>query len=106
MGGSVPMACDTFPTLASTLAGAMAPALVLPPPATDVAFFVVFGLFVVAMVVLVALIIVRAVRHDVIGRRAWRARQEAAWQAREEGDPLPPPQPRLRARQRPPRSQP
>jgi len=44
------------------------PPLVLPPPATDVAFFVVFGLFVVAMVVLVALIIVRAVRHDVIGR--------------------------------------
>jgi hypothetical protein len=95
----------------------MAPALVLSPPATDAAFFVVFGLFVVAMVVLVVIIIVRAVRHDVVGRRAWRARQEAAMGVREQGDlfPPPPPQPQaqpqsqsrpqLRSRQRPPRSQ-
>jgi hypothetical protein len=94
----------------------MAPALVLSPPATDAAFFVVFGLFVVAMVVLVVIIIVRAVRHDVVGRRAWRARQEAAMGVREQGDLFPPPQPQPqpppqrrpqpRARQRPPRSQP
>ena len=51
----------------------MASALV---PATNTAFVVVFGVFVVAMVVLIALIIVWAVRHDVAGRRAWRARHE------------------------------
>ena len=95
----------------------MAPALVLSPPATDVAFFVVFGLFVVAMLVLVVIIIVWAVRHDLTGRRAWRARQEAAMGVPEQGDLFPPPQPqqqqqqppqsqpRPRARQRPPRSE-
>ncbi|HEY1650552.1 MAG TPA: hypothetical protein VGG09_01600 [Acidimicrobiales bacterium] len=81
----------------------MAPALVLPAPATDVAFFVVFGLFVVAMVVLVVIIIVWAVRHDITGRRAWRARQEAAMGVGEQGDQFPPPQPPSRTRQRPPR---
>ena len=56
----------------------MAPALVLPAPATNAAFFVVFGIFVVAMVVLIVIIIMWAVRHDIAGRRAWRERQEAA----------------------------
>ena len=60
----------------------MAPALDLVAPATNTAFAVVFGVFVVAMVVLIVLIIVWAVRHDVAGRRAWRARREGAWQAR------------------------
>ncbi len=64
----------------------MARALDLLAPANTTAFFVVFGAFVVAMIVLVAIIIVWAVRHDVAGRRAWRARQEAAWRAREERD--------------------
>jgi hypothetical protein len=64
----------------------MAPALDLLAPATNTAFFVVFGVFVVAMVVLLVIIITWAVRHDVAGRRAWRARREAAWQAREDQD--------------------
>ena len=64
----------------------MAPALALPSPATNVAFFVVFGVFVVAMIVLIVIIIMWAVRHDIAGRRAWRASQEAAIEA---GEPLP-----------------
>ncbi len=64
----------------------MAPALALPAPATSAAFFVVFGLFVVAMVVLLVIIITWAVRHDIAGRRAWRARQGGAWQADEDQD--------------------
>ena len=68
----------------------MAPALDLLAPANTTAFFVVFGAFVVAMIVLVVIIIVWAVRHDVAGRRAWRARQEAAAQA---GHELPPVRP-------------
>lgn len=59
----------------------MAPALDLLAPATNTAFAVVFGVFVAAMVVLIVIIIVWAVRHDVAGRRAWRARQEGAWHA-------------------------
>jgi len=66
----------------------MAPALDLLAPATSTAFFVVFGVFVVAMVVLIVIIVVWAVRHDIAGRRAWRARREGAWpaQAREDQD--------------------
>jgi hypothetical protein len=56
----------------------MAPALVPPAPATDAAFFVIFGLFVVALVTLAVVVIVWAVRHDLAGREAWRRRQEAA----------------------------
>jgi hypothetical protein len=64
----------------------MARALDLLAPATNTAFFVVFGAFVVAMVVLVVIIVVWAVRHDIAGRRAWNKRREAAWQARDERD--------------------
>lgn len=56
----------------------MAPALELLAPVTNTAFAVVFGVFVVAIVVLIVIIIVWAVRHDVAGRRAWRARQTGA----------------------------
>ena len=63
----------------------MAPALDLLAPATNTAFAVVFGVFVVAIVVLIVIIIVWAVRHDVAGRRAWRARREAAWHAQAQG---------------------
>jgi hypothetical protein len=60
----------------------MAPALVLlaPAAASNVAFFVIFGVFVAAMLVLIGIIIVWAVRHDMAGRRAWteRRRQAAA----------------------------
>jgi hypothetical protein len=64
----------------------MAPALALPAPATSTAFVVVFGVFVVAMLVLIVLIITWAVRHDIAGRRAWNKRREAAWQARDKRD--------------------
>jgi hypothetical protein len=45
--------------------------------AGNTAFYAIFGVFVAAMLVLVAIIVVWAVRHDVAGRRAWRERQEA-----------------------------
>jgi hypothetical protein len=77
----------------------MATALVLPAPATDTAFYVVFGLFVAAMLVLIVIVMVWAIRHDVAGRKVWRSRQEAAWRARNEQDPLPP-------RRQPPRPTP
>jgi hypothetical protein len=67
----------------------MAPALDLldlMAPATNTAFAVVFGVFVVAMVVLIVIIIVWAVRHDVAGRRDWRARREAAWHGSDDQD--------------------
>jgi hypothetical protein len=38
---------------------------------------VIFGIFVVALLALVVIVILWAVRHDVAGRRAWRARQES-----------------------------
>ena len=57
----------------------MAPAqpLVLLASAGNTAFFVIFGLFVVAMITLAVIVIMWAVRHDLAGRKAWRARQEA-----------------------------
>ncbi len=67
---------------------AVAPLLSTSSPA-DVAFYVVFGVFVVAIVVLAVIVIVWAVRHDVAGRQAWRARQEA----RLHGEPPPPESP-------------
>jgi hypothetical protein len=54
----------------------MASALVL-ASAGNTAFFVIFGVFVVAMLVLVVIVILWAVRHDMAGRKVWRARQEA-----------------------------
>jgi hypothetical protein len=54
----------------------MASALLL-ASAGNTAFFVIFGIFVVAMLVLVVITITWAVRHDVAGRKAWRTRQEA-----------------------------
>jgi hypothetical protein len=57
----------------------MATALLL-ASAGNTAFFVIFGIFVVAMLTLVVIVILWAVRHDVAGRKAWRARQEARLQ--------------------------
>jgi len=54
----------------------MAPALLL-ASAGNIAFFVIFGIFVVAFVALAVIVIMWAVRHDLAGRKAWRARQEA-----------------------------
>lgn len=55
----------------------MALALVPLAAAADAAFFVIFGIFVVAFVVLAVVVIVWAVRHDMAGREAWRQRREA-----------------------------
>ena len=52
----------------------MALALVLPSPATDAAFFVIFGIFVVAMLTLAVVVVLWAVRRDRAGRAAWVAR--------------------------------
>jgi hypothetical protein len=57
----------------------MASALVL-ASAGNTAFFVIFGIFVVAMLALVVIVVLWAVRHDMAGRRAWRARQESRMQ--------------------------
>ncbi len=51
----------------------------------NAAFFIIFGLFVVALLTLVVIVIVWAVRHDMAGRDAWRKRQEA--RARPPEDP-------------------
>ena len=62
----------------------MAPASVLlaPAAASNVAFFAIFGVFVAAMLVLIAIIIVWAVRHDMAGRRTWVERRQQAAQDR------------------------
>jgi hypothetical protein len=54
----------------------MAPALLL-ASAGNTAFFVIFGIFVLAVLALAVIVVRWAVRHDVAGRKAWRARQEA-----------------------------
>ena len=75
----------------------MALDLVSPTVATNTAFFVVFGIFVVAILVLVVLIIMWAVRHDMAGWKVWRKEQEEA--ARAAGT-LPPDGPPARIRDR------
>ena len=65
------------PARSSTLTGAMVTVL-HPLLATDTEFFVTFGIFVLAMVVLAALIVRWAVRHDRAGFTLWRQRQQAA----------------------------
>jgi hypothetical protein len=57
----------------------MASALLL-ASAGNTAFFVIFGIFVAAMLALVVIVIMWAVRHDMAGRRAWRDRQVARGQ--------------------------
>jgi len=65
----------------------MAPALVSPLLATNPAFYVIFGAFVVAMVILIALIIRWAIRHDMAGWKTWRKEQEAAQTPGPDGQP-------------------
>jgi hypothetical protein len=62
----------------------MAPVLLL-ASAGNTAFYVIFGIFVLAMVALVVIVILWAVRHDSAGRQAWRQRQQ------ERGQSSPPP---------------
>ena len=66
----------------STLADAMvffSALLSLPPrpllAANDVAFAVIFGIFVVALLTLMVIVVTWAVRRDRQGRAAWRQRQ-------------------------------
>ena len=68
----------------------MAPALLL-ASAGNTAFYVIFGLFVVAMVALVVIVIMWAVRHDLAGRQAWRERQEARARGQQPPRPSEPP---------------
>jgi hypothetical protein len=52
-------------------------AFVPPASASNAAFYTIFGVFVVAMLVLIVIILVWAIRHDIAGRAAWRQRHEA-----------------------------
>jgi hypothetical protein len=63
----------------------MAIARVFATSAGNTAFYAVFGIFVVAVIVLAVVVVVWAVRHDVAGRDAWRERQ--ASRARSPGPP-------------------
>jgi hypothetical protein len=54
------------------------PALVPLASASNAAFYTIFGIFVAAMLVLIVIILVWAIRHDIAGRAAWRERQERA----------------------------
>jgi hypothetical protein len=54
------------------------PVLVPLASASNAAFYTIFGIFVAAMLVLIVIILVWAIRHDVAGRAAWRERQERA----------------------------
>jgi hypothetical protein len=54
----------------------MALTLLTPLPATNTAFLVIFGVFVVAMLVLIVLVLTWAIRRDKAGREAWRRRQD------------------------------
>ena len=53
-------------------------ALVLLASVSNAAFYTIFGIFVAAMLVLIVIILVWAIRHDIAGRTAWRERQERA----------------------------
>jgi hypothetical protein len=60
-------------------------ALLSLPPATATAFFVIFGIFVVAMLALVVIVLTWAIRRDKAGRDAWLARQQHEPPADQEG---------------------
>jgi hypothetical protein len=70
----------------------MAHALISPLLASDdVAFAVIFSIFVVALVVLIVITLRWTFRRDKAGRVAWRERQAAA--STIEGEPPPTPNP-------------
>jgi uncharacterized membrane protein YccC len=66
----------------STLTGAMAftPAAALSSPpfvaSSSVAFGVIFGIFVAALLVLIVIVVLWALRRDRAGRALWRQRQQ------------------------------
>jgi hypothetical protein len=59
--------------------------------AADAAFIVVFGVFVVAFVVLAAITVTWAVRRDRAGRAEWERRQRLQGKGVDPGMPPPPP---------------
>ena len=66
----------------------MTPALVL-ASAGNTAFFVIFGIFVAAMLTLVVIVMVWAVRHDIAGRQGLAGPPASRFQS----PPDPPPGP-------------
>ena len=50
----------------------------LPLLASDTAFFVTFGIFVVALVALIVIVLTWAIRRDRAGRAAWLLRRQQA----------------------------
>jgi hypothetical protein len=72
------------------------PALLLSHPrpllASDVAFTVLFGIFIVALLVMIVITLTWAIRRDKQGRVAWRQRQQERTSAAE-GDVPPAPRP-------------
>ncbi len=83
--------------VSSTLADAMGPAFTLLASsvtllASNVAFAVIFGIFLVALVVLIVIVLTWAIRSDRKGRAAWRQRQLDR-SAASEADVPPPPLP-------------
>lgn len=59
----------------------------LPLVAADATFYAVFGVFVVAFVVLVVVTVRWAVRRDRVGRAEWLRRQEEAGKGQRAGGP-------------------
>jgi hypothetical protein len=54
---------------------------------SDVTFFVLFGVFVAALVVLCVIVLRWAIRRDSAGRAAWRARQLQRQQTAGDAEP-------------------
>ncbi len=83
MTGTMPEVCLVGVTppkgriASSTLKGVMA-TVFHPMLATNVGFFITFGLFVVGWLILAFLTIRWAIRHDRAGFKEWRQRQAAA----------------------------
>jgi ABC-type branched-subunit amino acid transport system permease subunit len=58
----------------------------LPLLASNTAFAVIFGIFVVALLVLIVIVLTWAIRRDRAGRAAWAVRQQQRSEAAEDGD--------------------
>jgi hypothetical protein len=92
MGGVCPKGVTGRSLDSSTLAGAMTHAhvhyLVHPMPllASNTAFFVIFGIFVVALLVLIVIVLTWAIRRDRAGRASWMLRRQQQAAAPGEGD--------------------
>jgi hypothetical protein len=61
-----------------------------PLAANDVAFGVIFGIFVVALLTLIVIVLRWSIRRDRQGRAAWRARQTGGASSTNGDAPVPP----------------